>query len=175
MVLIQIPGVPEPIYIMNTHMNSGIAASGVSAERSLMAHYLQVKEIQDFADNFPFEGRVLLFGGDFNMKQDRDRINQFRERGRHRIARYYCTNVVDDCEIRLSFDSDEPWLDTQDLQGSFDGDRIIVRSIIIEALFDEPVDGRMLSDHDGYMVTFRLTWNPEDFSNASPGQKLEDN
>ncbi|MEE8295034.1 MAG: endonuclease/exonuclease/phosphatase family protein [Sphingomonadales bacterium] len=174
MVLIQIPGVPEPLYILNSHMNSGIAASGVSAERSLMAHNLQVREIQNFIDNFPFEGRAMLFGGDFNMKHDQDRLNSLRDRGRHAIARYYCTNVVDDCEIRLSFDSDEPWLDTQDLQGSIDGDRIKVRPIIIEALFDEPVDGKMLSDHDGYMVTYRLTWNPEDFSNVSDGQEPED-
>lgn len=79
--------------------------------------------------------------------------------------------MVDAREIRLSFDSDEPWMDTQDLQGSFDGDRIKIRPIIIEALFDEPVDGKMLSDHDGYMVTYRLTWNPEDFSKVSSGQK----
>ncbi len=163
MALIQIPGVPEPVWVFNTHMNSGIAASGVSEERSLIAHNLQVLEVRDFVNNFPLEGRVFLYGGDFNMKHDQDRLNEFKERAQQSIVRLYCTVTVDDCEIRMSFDGDEPWLDTQDLQGFFDGDRLKVRPIIVEALFDEPVNGRILSDHDGYLVVYRLSWNPEDF------------
>ena len=161
--LIQIPGVPEPVYFLNTHMNSGIQTSGVSADRSLMAHNLQMREIADFIRNFPGEGRALLYGGDFNMKQDRDRLSQINEQGQQSIVRVFCTITVNDCEIRMSFDGDEPWLDTQDLQGFFEGERIKIRPIIIEALFDELVDGKMLSDHDGYLVVYRLSWNPEDF------------
>lgn len=160
---IQIPGVPEPIAIFNTHMNSGIATSGVSTERSLTAHNLQMQEIRDFINSFPNEGGALLYGGDFNMKQDRDRLNEVRERGQQSIVRRYCTVNVGECDIRMSFDGDEPWLDTQDLQGFFDGERIKVRPIIVEALFDEPVNGKKLSDHDGYLVVYRLSWNPEDF------------
>ena len=161
--LIQIPGVPEPVYFLTTHMNSGIQTSGVSNERSLMAHNLQMQEIRDFIVNFPGEGRALLFGGDFNMKQDRERLGALNERGQQSFVRVYCTVNVDECEIRMSFDSDEPWLDTQDLQGFFDGERIKIRPIIVEALFDEPVNGKMLSDHDGYLVVYRVSWNPQDF------------
>jgi len=117
--LIQIPGVPEPIYFLTTHMNSGIQTSGVSSERSLIAHNLQMREIDGFIRNFPGEGRALVYGGDFNMKQDRDRLSQITEQGQQSIVRVYCTVNVDECDIRMSFDGDEPWLDTQDLQGFF--------------------------------------------------------
>ncbi len=162
--LIQIPGVPEPIYFLTTHMNSGIQTSGVSSDRSLIAHNLQMREIADFIRNFPGEGRALVYGGDFNMKQDRDRLSKISKQGQQSFIRVYCTLNVDECEIRMSFDSDEPWLDTQDLQGFFDGERIKIRPIIVEALFDEPVNGEKLSDHDGYLVVYRVSWNPQDFS-----------
>jgi hypothetical protein len=54
-------------------------------------------------------------------------------------------------------------MDTQDLQAFFPGARIDITPIAIEAMFDEPVDGVMLSDHDAYLVEYRVSWNPADF------------
>jgi hypothetical protein len=52
---------------------------------------------------------------------------------------------------------DAPWLDTQDLIGFLNGDAVeVIAEAAVEATFDgagEPV----LSDHNGYKVTFKLT------------------
>lgn len=165
MIQIQIPGVPGLIEIANTHMNAGAGASGVSAERSTKAHNLQVDDIMSFlrvARDFDYPA---IFGGDFNMKQDFERYSFVNQTGNAHVARSYCLLVVDDCEIGVSFDGDEPWMDTQDLQFLRDGEEVKIRPIRIDALFDQPFPGHKpvrgrdtLSDHDGYLVVYRLTW-----------------
>ena len=160
---IRIPGVPEPIEIFDTHMNSN-DASGVPPERSKVAHNLQADEIQDYLSaEINDDRRALIAGGDFNTRGDRGRLEYLTGDDHSPIVRFYCTQSEDRCDIRISFDGDEPWLDTQDLQAFFPGNRIDVRPIGIEALFDEPVDGKMLSDHDAYLVEYRVTWDPADF------------
>ncbi len=65
--------------------------------------------------------------------------------------------------------NDEPWLDTNDLQGWASGSRVKVKAIMVEALFDEPhpeapkIKGNNnLSDHDGLLVRYRLSWIPSE-------------
>ena len=160
---ITIPGVPEPIEIVTTHMNSK-RASGVSPERYTTAHNLQADEIRDYlVGEINDDRRVLIVGGDFNTRNDRGRLEYLTNNAFTPIVRYYCTQMDDGCDIRMSFDGDEPWLDTQDLQAFFPGNRIDVRPIAVEALFDEPVEGKMLSDHDAYLVEYRVSWDPSDF------------
>ncbi|MHA1529248.1 MAG: endonuclease/exonuclease/phosphatase family protein [Alphaproteobacteria bacterium] len=160
---IHIPGVPEPIEIFTTHMNSK-DASGVSPERSNTAHNLQAAEIRSFLSaEIADDRRALIVGGDFNTKGDRELLGYLTNNTNDPIVRVYCTQSEDRCDIRMSFDGDEPWLDTQDLQAFYPGARIGVTPIAIEALFDEPVDGRMLSDHDAYLVEYRVTWDPSEF------------
>ena len=159
-IAVQIPGVPSPLQVVTTHMNSR-NSTGVSEERSLRAHNLQMDELDDFLDANLNEQLPMIYGGDFNMKNARDRLDYAATKRPYPTVRRYCTRVVDDCDIRMSFDGDEPWLRTQDLQGAVDGALVKIRPIRAEALFDEPVDGKMLSDHDGYLVTYRLSWMPE--------------
>lgn len=160
---IEVPGVPEPIEIFNTHMNSN-RASGVPVERARTAHNLQADDVRDFLRSELIEsGRALIVGGDFNTKGDRERLNYLQKGPFTPIVRFYCTQVVDDCQIKTSFDGDEPWRDTQDLQAFYSGERIGVRPVEIDAVFDEPYEGRRLSDHDGYLVVYRLAWDPADF------------
>lgn len=162
--IIQIPGVPEPIAVFNTHMQA-IDASGVSLERSRTAHNLQADEMVEFlTSDLMARGIPLIVAGDFNTKHDEGLMRYIsnNENPIHTV-RYYCTQVVDDCKIRMSFDSDAPWMDTQDLQAFFSGSRVTIRPIAIEAIFDRPVEGKTLSDHDGYFVEYRLSWDPADF------------
>jgi hypothetical protein len=60
--------------------------------------------------------------------------------------------------VRLSWDGDTPWMDTQDLQGFDSGTRVSLRPVRVDALFDEPWKGRPLADHDGLLVVYRLRW-----------------
>lgn len=58
----------------------------------------------------------------------------------------------------MSWDGDEPWMDTQDLQFFWPGDRVAIRPIRVEAMFDGGESGPVLSDHDGFLVTYELRW-----------------
>ena len=62
------------------------------------------------------------------------------------------------CDVRMSWDGDEPWMDTQDLQFYWPGSLISVRPIRVEAVFDGRPGSPQLSDHDGFLVTYGLEW-----------------
>lgn len=154
---IWIPGVPSPVDIFNTHMNSR-GSAGVPEHRSLAAHKLQTDRSAEFIDRVRDPDNPLIFGGDFNMANAPDRAEHFFDRKPWPIVHHYCTAVVADCDIRMSWDGDEPWMDTQDLQGFDHGSIVRVRPIRIEAMFDAPWRGAPLADHDGLLVVYRLSW-----------------
>lgn len=154
---IWIPGMPTPVDLFTTHMNSQ-RASKVDLQRAHAAHRFQTDESAAFL-NRTREGRnPLIFGGDFNMRRAPDRLDHFAYRKPYHIVRHYCTMIVKDCDVRMSWDGDAPWLDTQDLQGFDDGAVVKLRPVRVEAMFDRPANGGKLSDHDGYKVTYRLSW-----------------
>jgi endonuclease/exonuclease/phosphatase family metal-dependent hydrolase len=156
---IAVPGMPEPLFILNTHLNSR-RASGVADERSLYAYRRQVVEIRELLDR-EWAGRgPLVWAGDLNARGNLDRFSFQEERLPGELAHRYCADNPRHCSVRMSWDNDEPWLDTQDLQGFLDGEWVWIKPVAIAARFDEPVDGRMLSDHDGLEVRWRLSWRP---------------
>jgi endonuclease/exonuclease/phosphatase family metal-dependent hydrolase len=160
---IAVPGVPDPLEIFNTHLNSR-GSTGVSEQRSLLAHQLQIDESSRFIEGRRDPGFPLVFGGDFNMRNARDRFKRFALQKPWPIVHQWCLEPGAKCDVRLSWDGDTPWMDTQDLQGFDSGARVSMRPIRVDALFDEPWKGRPLSDHDGLLVVYRLTWP------AGPGE-----
>jgi endonuclease/exonuclease/phosphatase family metal-dependent hydrolase len=165
---ILIPGLPVPIDIFNTHLNAR-GAAGVSSSRSLKAHRLQVNEISRFIEERWDHRNPLLFGGDFNMRNAPSRFEHFSEATPYRLVHQHCVDVRSQCDVRLSWDGDEPWMDTQDLQGFQSGDKVAVEPIRVEAMFDQPWrDGKPLSDHDGLLVVYRLTWPLASSGRADP-------
>jgi len=152
-----VPGVPTPVDLFTTHMNSQEAA-GVELDRAHAAHAFQTDESAAFLARVRDNRNPLIFGGDFNMRGAPDRLDHFTYKKPYHIVRHYCTVVVQDCDVRMSWDGDAPWLDTQDLQGFDDGQLVEVRPIRVEAMFDRPANGGKLSDHDGYLVRYRLSW-----------------
>lgn len=155
----QVEGVPAPLEIFTTHMNSQ-RASGVKTPRANKAHEFQVDENETFLANHRDENNPFVFAGDFNMRNSTGRLEYFGEHLRYNVVRHYCTVVVQDCQIEMSWDGDEPWLDTQDLQFFGSGKDVKIRPIRAEAMFDEEHPAGKLSDHDGYLVTYRLSWDP---------------
>lgn len=154
---ITIPGVPARLQLLNTHLNSR-AASGVSHVRSLYAHNRQVDEIATLLARTRHQDQPFIFGGDFNTRRSEARFDYKIDRIPGTVVDYYCVVEADDCDVRISWDGDAPWMDTQDLQGFESGTLVAVRPIRVEAMFDQPYRGRMLSDHDGYLVTYELSW-----------------
>jgi len=79
MARIEIPGVPDKLEIVTTHHNSK-SASGVSLERTLEAHKLQVLTTGEFlAETANFE-LPAIWGGDLNMRHSDERIDNFIKR-----------------------------------------------------------------------------------------------
>src|SRR5690606_21439237 len=93
---IPIPGMPEPLFVLNTHLNSRLA-SGVRDERSLYAYRRQVVEIQELLDR-EWAGRgPLIWGGDLNARGNLDRFQYQEERLPGELAHRYCADNRGHC------------------------------------------------------------------------------
>jgi endonuclease/exonuclease/phosphatase family metal-dependent hydrolase len=156
-VRVQVPGVPQPLDLFNTHLNSR-GASGVSNARSLKAHRLQSDETSRFIESRRDRRYPMIFGGDFNMRNAQDRFDHFSLRTPYTLVHQYCVQRPGQCEVALSWDGDTPWMDTQDLQGFDSGEAVTIRPVKVAAMFDTPWNGRPLADHDGLLVTYRISW-----------------
>ncbi len=154
---IAIPGVPAPIDVYNTHMNSR-GASKVSEARNGEAHARQALAASKFIARTQDLTAPLIFGGDFNMRHSEDRWAEFSEYHPLTLVHEVCVDPASGCAVRMSWDGDAPWMDTQDLQFFADGERVTVRPIRAQAMFDGGESGPQLSDHDGFLVTYELSW-----------------
>lgn len=154
-----IPGVPVAIDLFNTHLNSQ-KTSGVAPARHTLSHDLQSRELAAFLDRNAHPDAPMILGGDFNMKDSPERFAQFGVvSDRMMLVHEWCARQRLLCDVRLSWDGDEPWMDTHDLQ-LFRGTRdAILTPIRVEAMFDGSPGDPQLSDHDGFLVTYRLSWN----------------
>jgi len=154
LVSLDVAGLPTPVEIADTHLNSK-GASGVPRRRATQAHRLQAAELKRFmqADRTP--GAPLIVGGDFNVMHSPERFEHVMADYPFEVVSRWCHLRPGVCDTQISYDGDAPWLDTQDLIGFLDGEQVTVTPVSVEATFDgasEPV----LSDHDGYKVTFKL-------------------
>jgi len=156
--VIVIPGVPSPVQILNTHLNSR-TKSGVSELRSLQAHHRQIDEIATFIDEYVNPAWPLIYAGDFNTAEVPERYARFSERLPGMTARRFCSRPASACTARIAMDEKTPWLDSPDLQGFTAGRQVGIRPVRLEYLFDKPVNGNMPSDHAGYLVTYELSWD----------------
>jgi endonuclease/exonuclease/phosphatase family metal-dependent hydrolase len=154
---IYVPGLPTPIDVYDTHMNSR-GASKAPAPRNLAAHDRQALEASEFIDNTHDDSFPVIFGGDFNMRRSEPRWSNFTRYQSMSLVHQVCADKTSGCEVRMSWDGDEPWMDTQDLQFFWPGSAVSVRPIRVEAVFDGSPGSPQLSDHDGFMVTYRLAW-----------------
>ncbi len=164
---VAVPGVPAPIDIYNTHMNSR-RASRVSDRRNGEAHARQAEIASAFIAATENVAVPLIFGGDFNMRHSEIRWETFSEHHPLTLVHEHCIDPASGCDVRMSWDGDAPWMDTQDLQFFANGEQLAVRPIRVEAVFDGGASGPRLSDHDGFMVTYELRW-PADMAARSPG------
>jgi endonuclease/exonuclease/phosphatase family metal-dependent hydrolase len=154
---IHVPGLPTPIDIYDTHMNSR-GASKAPAPRNLAAHDRQALEASEFIDRTHDDNYPVIFGGDFNMRHSEPRWANFTRYQSMSLVHQACAAKASACDVRLSWDGDEPWMDTQDLQFFWPGSLVSMKPVRVEALFDGKPDSPQLSDHDGFMVTYRLEW-----------------
>lgn len=160
---VAIPGIPESLQVTTTHFNSR-GASGVSRERSRIAHAYQVDDASEFLEDATDYDLPEIWGGDLNMRHSDDRIEYFIKRAGGKVDEVssFCVIPENDCDVRIQWKTDAPWYETQDLQGWFSGKLVEVRPVSVTALFDVPTDSVMQSDHDGLLVRYRLSWAVSD-------------
>ena len=170
---IAVPGMPGHLQVFTTHMQSKEAA-GVPAERSLTAYNLQFDAMDEFVESVFSEDHPMIFGGDFNSKNARERLDYISSDTVRRptrrseivqLTQYFCLTQPHVCKAELNSDGQEPWLDTQDWQGFSSGKTVSVtpmRIIDVENLIYEnapEIKGRKtLSDHGAVWVRYRLSW-----------------
>jgi len=154
---IAIPGLPTPIDVYDTHMNSR-GASKAPAPRNLAAHDRQALEASEFIDNTHNDDFPVVFGGDFNMRNSEPRWENFTRYQKMYLVHRTCSEAGSGCDVKMSWDGDAPWMDTQDLQFYYNGSPIAIRPVKVDALFDGSPGSPVLSDHDGFMVTYELSW-----------------
>jgi len=155
MVRLEIPGLPAGIDVVNTHMNSRDAAK-VPWSRSLVAHNLQVREMNAFVAHYRRPDAPLLVGGDFNVKDAPDRYYYLAGQRPFTVVSEFCRQQHHDCDRDDA--ALEPWLLSEDLQAFSDGGGVSVRPVDCEVVFDGGPTGPRLSDHDGYLVRYELSW-----------------
>lgn len=160
---LRIPGLPDLLEVVTSHYNAK-GASGVPIARAHEAHRLQVDGTLEFlrsTSNFDLPG---IWGGDMNMRRSEDRLRYFVDQagdGLHEVSSY-CVENPANCDLNINDKSEQPWFQTQDLQGWADGTRVSIEPIRMEEIFDKPVSGKMLSDHSGFLVVYRLSWLAQD-------------
>jgi endonuclease/exonuclease/phosphatase family metal-dependent hydrolase len=156
---IMVPGVPTAIDLFNTHLNSQ-AESRVPVERHGAAQALQRTDLAGFLAVTGSDRLPAIIGGDFNMAGAPGRLAKLEQAlGRYTMVHRFCAAAGSPCEVRLSWDGDAPWIDTEDLQLFRAGAITRVTPVRIEAMFDGTAGQPRLSDHDGLRVTYRLEWS----------------
>lgn len=162
LVRLAFPGVPVEVDVVNTHLNSRRAARA-PAERTLLAHNLQTEELYAFIDRNRAGDAPLLIGGDFNVRNAPERYYHKAASRPFAVVSEFCSRTDAECRDQDATTEQPAWLRSQDLQAFGAGGPVDVRPVSAEAVFTE--DERLrLSDHDGYLVRYRLTWA----SNAPP-------
>lgn len=156
---LDLPQVPGGVDIINTHLNSK-RASKVPLARSLAAHNLQTEQLIAFINDHRDEGAPLLVGGDFNVRNAPDRYNHQAALRPYRVVSEYCNDPASACEGQSPQAGAQPWLQSQDLQAFVPAGAVDVRPVKVETLFKAGAARASLSDHDGYLVRYRLSWSP---------------
>ena len=173
MVRLALPVAPSQIDIVNTHLNSRRAAK-VPIARSLQAHNLQTEELMTFINAHRDVDRPLLVGGDFNVRNAPDRYDYRSAERPYQVVSEFCNRAASPCEGQaVDHPAARPWLRSQDLQAFASAGPVTVRPVRIETLFGASKAGPQLSDHDGYLVRYRLSWDHAVVATASPRPPLE--
>lgn len=171
LVRLAFPDIPVEVDVVNTHLNSRRAARA-PVERTLLAHNLQTEQLYAFIDRNRAEDAPLLIGGDFNVRNAPERYYHKAASRPFAVVSEFCSRIDTDCGHKETAAEQPAWLRSQDLQAFGDGGPVEVRPVSAQAVFTKSERLR-LSDHDGYLVRYRLTWAPPSTPSPSTAKPLE--
>lgn len=163
-------GLPTPVDVVNTHMNAR-KASGAPRSETLPAHQAQTRELFRFIRANREPAAPLVVGGDFNIRNSPARYYfQALERP-YTVVGEFCHQPAARCGEAEAGPDPEPWLRRQDLQ-AFQPGVVQVEPTRAELLFTGK-DRPMLSDHEGYLVRYRLSWTTATLAAYRPAPGVE--
>ncbi len=175
LVMVAVPGVAQPVAIVDTHLNS-LNAARVSYDRSFYAYQRQIDALSAFVHaNIP-AGTPFIVAGDFNAQEGRRRAYLLQQAARWRsdvkAALDLCLQAGDQCPTSNRQDLEFSHWRGRDYQLFASGGAASLTLTSMTALFGHDEGGHMLSDHVGYTATYRIdsasTQSAADTSNAAP-------
>ena len=165
LVTVAVPGVAQPVAIVDTHLNSR-HASGVSDDRSFYAYQRQVDALSDFVRANIKPGTPFIIAGDFNAQGGRRRDYLLQQAANWRsgapvqAALDLCLRAGDQCPTDNRQDLMFSQRRGRDYQLFASGGTTNIALKSMAALFGHDADGHMLSDHVGYTATYRIGGAP---------------
>lgn len=169
MVRVQPAWSPTPIDVVNTHMNAR-KASGAPRARTLPAHSGQTAELNAFLATHRDAEHPLIVGGDFNIRNSAVRYEHLTRGRPYTVVSEFCSQPGSGCGAGAPDTRSAPWLRTQDLQAFGDG-VVRVQPVKSEFVFDR--GAQRLSDHDGYLVRYKLSWTDQTVAAYRPDPAVE--
>jgi hypothetical protein len=167
--LVAVPGAPQPVAVVATHLNSK-GASGVSEARYSRAFTRQVDVLGAFLRRRLPAGLPYVIAGDTNVGTDVARAKQFvamlgrlpRSAGPTpiRTGLVACLDAPGACSVDAIGDALASRDKGKDLQIYAGGVATALRPDAVRVPFGSEADGSMLSDHIGYLVRYAVARAP---------------
>lgn len=155
-VALELPDVPEPIQVFTTHLQADTRNEPVRRN--------QIDDITVFLQRIRFGRDPAVFAGDFNFKPRHPSYHKFLRETPFADAGAACLGAPGACEVVVGLHGRTDWTDvwktSNDRQFFYQPPASPVRIEPIRVIrnFTEEVDGRLLSDHWGYEVHYRIRW-----------------
>lgn len=154
---------PEPIRILNTHMQAEFEFEEVRNK--------QIMILQSFYAPFENDPLNTIFAGDFNTKPNRPSYEFFKSQFKslQNVGEYCLKNanckihpkMANDLKVREQYQVAENLLLTSSKDHQFYAcsRQGSIAPVSIVRNFSNEVDGLELSDHKAYQVTYKVDWN----------------
>lgn len=163
---VKVPGAPQPVAVIATHMNSK-NASGVDQPRWDYAFMRQVAMVGRFLKGNLAAGTPYIFAGDTNIGKSPMRQAAFEAMlaglpraagaGVVRTALSTCLDEADSaCAVASPGELRKSYVHGKDWEVYAPGAMTAIAPRAMDAPFGHDADGHMLSDHIGYTAFYRL-------------------
>ncbi|MBL4839169.1 MAG: endonuclease/exonuclease/phosphatase family protein [Kordiimonadaceae bacterium] len=157
MARIDVPGLAQPVDIVNSHFNSRRSAKA-PRKLSLKIHHKQTDKLKWFLKKTGV-GNPVIVAGDFNTKQGA-RYEYFAKKIALTDAGTQCVSDNAGCIIAKGTKVEMVLFDTNDKHFYEASDTVSIAPYFIERNFAETLDGKELSDHLGYEIHYKLSSQP---------------
>lgn len=153
MVSIALPGLPRPLKVFNTHAQAERQYDGKRSK--------QFEIFSRFIEKYHGDDPVLI-GGDFNSRPKDRSFEHWTKLTRTIAVGGFCLANSALCRVDPETEVSKAYEDSVDhifFSPATSLSGVATRPLTMMRNFDDPVGGRVLSDHLGYEAEFEVTWS----------------